>query len=49
MENEFDMEMTPERESYIKKTLIMLLADQLGQEVKSVTVRPANQSTKEPA
>ncbi|MDE7331254.1 MAG: hypothetical protein K2O16_03285 [Lachnospiraceae bacterium] len=46
---EFDMEVTDERFNYMKKQLIMLYADQIGMEVKSVKVRPANKTNEEPA
>lgn len=46
---EFDMEVTDERLEYMKKLLVRLYADQIGMEVKSIKVRPANEETKEPA
>lgn len=46
---EFDMEVTDERFDYIKRLLVRLYADQIGMEVKSVRVRPANGETQEPA
>lgn len=49
--SKFDMEVTEERLSDMKKLLVMLYADQIGMEVKSVKVRPktAEKKTKEPA
>ena len=47
--SDFDMEVTEERLSDMKKLLLMLYADQIGMEVKSVKVRPAGEKTKEPA
>lgn len=47
--SEFDMEVTEERLSDMKKLLVMLYADQIGMEVKSIKVRPAEDKTKEPA
>ena len=44
---EFDMEVTDERFNYMKKQLIMLYADQIGMEVKSVKVRPADETNDE--
>ena len=46
---EFDMEVTDERFEYIKNLLVRLYADQIGMEVKSIRVKPANEKTKEPA
>lgn len=47
---EFDMEVTDERFEYIKNLLVKLYADQIGMEVKSIRVKPANrETTKEPA
>lgn len=47
---EFDMEVTDERFNYMKNLLVMLYADQIGAEVKSIKVRPAEKGTeKEPA
>ena len=46
---EFDMEVTDERFEYMKNLLARLYADQIGMEVKSIKVRPANEATKEPA
>lgn len=49
---EFDMEVTEERLSDMKKLLVMLYADQIGKEVKSIKVRPAKPEdgkTKAPA
>ena len=47
---EFDMEVTDERLSYIKNLLAMLYADQIGAEVKSINVRPVGGGTeREPA
>ncbi len=46
---EFDMEVTDERFEYMKKLLVRLYADQIGAEVKSIEIRPANKGTKEPA
>ena len=43
---EFDMEVTDERFNYMKNLLVMLYADQIGMDVKSVSVKPAD---KEPA
>ncbi len=48
--SEFDMEVTDERLDHMKNLLVMLYADQIGMEVKSIKVRPANEKkTKEPA
>lgn len=47
MDEKFDMEVTPERAEYMKKLLVRLYADQIGAEVESIKVRPAN--TEEPA
>lgn len=45
MENkEFDMEVTPERANYMKRTLLRLYADQMGMEIVSVTIVPANKA-----
>ncbi len=44
----FDMEVTDERFEYIKNLLVRLYADQIGMEVNSIRVRPADQKTKEP-
>ena len=48
---EFDMEVTPEREQYMKDLIVRLLAHQHGVDMKDVTVTilspPAD--TKEPA
>ncbi len=46
---EFDMEVTDERFNYMKNLLVRLYADQIGMDVKSIKVRPANKETKEPA
>ena len=46
---EFDMEVTDERFEYMKNLLVRLYADQIGMEVKSIKVRPADKATKEPA
>ncbi|MBD5395838.1 MAG: hypothetical protein HDR71_16610 [Lachnospiraceae bacterium] len=47
---DFDMEVTDERFNYMKDLLVMLYADQIGMEVKSIRVRPADKGTgKEPA
>lgn len=46
---EFDMEVTDERFEYMKNLLVRLYADQIGGEVESIKVRPANRTTKEPA
>ncbi len=46
---EFDMEVTDERFDYMKNLLVRLYADQIGMDVKSIKVRPANKETKEPA
>ena len=47
---EFDMEVTDARFNYMKKTLAMLYADQVGGEIKSIKVTPINKDTeKEPA
>lgn len=46
--SEFDMEVTEERANYMKRLLVTLYADQIGMEVKSVKVKPLNQ-TEEPA
>ncbi|MDE5910246.1 MAG: hypothetical protein K2H52_16140 [Lachnospiraceae bacterium] len=45
---EFDMEVTDERFEYMKNLLVRLYADQIGMEVKSIKVRPVNETTKEP-
>lgn len=47
--SKFDMEVTEERLNDMKKLLVMLYADQIGMEVKSIKVRPADKETKEPA
>lgn len=50
--SEFDMEVTEERLSDMKKLLVMLYADQIGKEVKSIRVRPKklkDENTKAPA
>ncbi len=47
--SDFDMEVTEERLNDMKKLLLMLYADQIGMEVKSVKVRPAVEKTEEPA
>lgn len=39
-EQQFDMEVTPERADYMKRLLLRLYADQMGMEVVSVTVTP---------
>lgn len=39
-EQQFDMEVTPERADYMKRLLLRLYADQMGMEVVSVTVKP---------
>ncbi len=44
---EFDMEVTDERFEYIKNLLVRLYADQIGMEVKSIKVKPADEKTKE--
>lgn len=44
--SEFDMEVTDERFNYMKNLLVMLYADQIGMDVKSISVKPAD---KEPA
>lgn len=44
----FDMEVTKERAEYMKNLLVMLYADQIGMEVKSIKVTPVGE-TKEPA
>lgn len=45
MENkEFDMEVTPERADYMKRTLLRLYADQMGMEIVSVTIAPAGKA-----
>lgn len=44
----FDMEVTKERAEYMKNLLVMLYADQIGMEVKSIKVTPVGK-TKEPA
>lgn len=49
MEKQFDMEVTDERFNYMKNLLVRLYADQIGMEVKSIKVRPADGKTKEPA
>ncbi len=49
MENQFDMEVTDERSNYMKKLLVKLYADQIGMEVKSIKVRPADKKTSAPA
>ena len=47
---EFDMEVTPERKSYIKDLIVRLLAHQNGvNDMKDVTVTILSQPTKEPA
>lgn len=46
---EFDMEVTDERFEYMKNLLVRLYADQIGMEVKSIKVRPVNETTKGPA
>ncbi|MDE7046803.1 MAG: hypothetical protein K2P25_02275 [Lachnospiraceae bacterium] len=46
---EFDMEVTDERFNYMKNLLVMLYADQIGMEVKSIKVTPVNKGEKEPA
>ncbi len=47
---EFDMEVTDARLDYMKNLLVMLYADQIGAEVKSIKVRPVEKGTgKEPA
>lgn len=43
------MEVTDERFDCMKNLLVRLYADQIGMEVKSVKVKPANGETKEPA
>lgn len=47
--SEFDMEVTEERLNDMKKLLVMLYADQIGMEVKSIKVRPVDKKTEEPA
>lgn len=49
MSTEFDMEVTKERAEYMKNLLVRLYADQIGMEVKSIKIRPANENSKEPA
>ncbi len=44
---EFDMEVTDERFEYIKNLLVRLYADQIGMEVKSIKIKPADEKTKE--
>lgn len=47
---EFDMEVTDERFNFMKNLLVTLYADQIGMEVKSIRVKPADErNTKEPA
>ena len=47
--SEFDMEVTEERFNFMKNLLATLYADQIGCEVKSIKVRPADKETKAPA
>lgn len=46
---EFDMEVTDERFNYMKNLLVMLYADQIGMEVKSINVRPVESKEEETA
>lgn len=50
--SEFDMEVTEERLSDMKKLLAILYADQIGKEIKSIRVRQKklkDENTKAPA
>lgn len=40
----FDMEVTKERAEYMKNLLVMLYADQIGMEVKSIKVTPVEKA-----
>lgn len=42
VQQEHDMEVTDERLAYMKNLLLRLYADQIGMEVVSVEVHPAN-------
>lgn len=49
-EQQFDMELTEERLSYMKNLLVTLYADQIGMEVKSIKVtQVAKKTENEPA
>lgn len=44
-----DMEVTPERADFMKRTLLRLYADQLGMDIVSIQVEPANKTKEETA
>ena len=51
-ETKFDMEVTPERADFMKRTLLRLYADQMGMDIVSVQVQqvqPANKAKEETA